>query len=193
MADFKIAHGITQKVEGGYANNKNDNGGETYRGIARKYWPNWAGWRIVDMLRISQQSTFPACLSKQPVLNELVDKFYKQNFWDTLTLDLMECQTVANELYDTAVNMGVEIAANFLQRSLNAYNLNAKRFKDIPVDNNAGPVTIKTFNSIDERGKKIIYKMLNCLQGARYMDIVERNHSQEEFINSWFGRVFEAA
>ena len=34
--------------EGGYANVKNDKGGETYRGITRKNNPTWRGWAIID-------------------------------------------------------------------------------------------------------------------------------------------------
>ena len=36
-----------------------------------------------------------------------------------------------------------------------------------------------------------IHKMLNSLQGARYMEICERKKKQEEFVRSWFSRVYE--
>ena len=48
MANFQQAFQHTAAAEGGYSNNPKDKGGETYRGIARKYWPDWAGWIIVD-------------------------------------------------------------------------------------------------------------------------------------------------
>ena len=36
-----------------------------------------------------------------------------------------------------------------------------------------------------------IHKMLNSLQGARYLEICERNKKQEEFVGCWFSRVYE--
>lgn len=39
MADFDKAHLEVMGNEGGYANNPVDAGGETYKGIARKFWP----------------------------------------------------------------------------------------------------------------------------------------------------------
>ena len=37
MADFNIAFEITMGHEGGYSFDKDDAGGETYRGISRRY------------------------------------------------------------------------------------------------------------------------------------------------------------
>ena len=51
MAKFSEAEKITCKNEGGYANNPSDNGGETYAGIARKFWPNWSGWAKIDAIK----------------------------------------------------------------------------------------------------------------------------------------------
>lgn len=48
MADFDKAYFRTCKFEGGYANDKNDSGGETYKGISRVHNPKWGGWKIID-------------------------------------------------------------------------------------------------------------------------------------------------
>src|ERR1035441_4044145 len=48
VADFNAAHQQVMGNEGGYANNPADAGGETYKGIARKFWPQWCGWKYVD-------------------------------------------------------------------------------------------------------------------------------------------------
>ena len=37
MAEFETAYYLTNKIEGGYANDQDDKGGETYRGIARNF------------------------------------------------------------------------------------------------------------------------------------------------------------
>ena len=43
MANFDEAFALTMKSEGGYANNPNDTGGETYKGVSRKNHPKWNG------------------------------------------------------------------------------------------------------------------------------------------------------
>ena len=40
MANFSDAYALTSAHEGGYVNDPVDRGGETYRGIARRYFPN---------------------------------------------------------------------------------------------------------------------------------------------------------
>ena len=61
MAQFEPAFEKTMKFEGGYANNPADRGGETYRGIARKIWPGWNGWPLVDAAK--QKAGFPGNLA----------------------------------------------------------------------------------------------------------------------------------
>jgi lysozyme family protein len=39
MTDFNQAFKITMNNEGGFSDNVNDRGGETWRGIARNFWP----------------------------------------------------------------------------------------------------------------------------------------------------------
>ena len=55
MASFKAQYNELIKREGNYHSGviggKVDKGGETYRGIARKYNPDWAGWKIIDSLK----------------------------------------------------------------------------------------------------------------------------------------------
>ena len=38
MANFEEAYKKTSDFEGGYVNDEDDAGGETYRGIARNFW-----------------------------------------------------------------------------------------------------------------------------------------------------------
>ena len=48
MAYFGDAFKKLSIKEGGYVNDKDDAGGETYRGISRKYNPTWQGWTMID-------------------------------------------------------------------------------------------------------------------------------------------------
>ncbi len=114
MADFWIADKRTSKAEGFYSNNPNDAGGETVWGIARKRNPHWAGWVIVDEYR--RKPGFPGNMRNDVNLYRLRGEFYKSEFWDKIYGDRIQSQKVAEEKYDTAVNMGVSIAVRFSQK-----------------------------------------------------------------------------
>ncbi|MCJ8208651.1 hypothetical protein MUY27_02960 [Mucilaginibacter sp. RS28] len=189
MADFQIANGKTKLIEGELADSPSDRGGLTYRGIASNFWPNWPGWGTIRTVLEKTKHDIPAAnklLRSDQKLQALVDAFYKQNFWDVFKLDLVTDQDIANEIYDTAVNMGVAIAAKFLQRALNLANRNQKLYPDLAVDGIIGTKTISALNS--NPNKKLILKLLNGLQIARYISIMENNPTQEIYAESWLSR-----
>ena len=191
MATFEIAYAMTAQNEGGWADNPKDRGGPTWAGIARNMQPSWIGWAIVDRLR--KQGNFPACLGKSAELKTAVLSFYKHSFWDALLLDDLQEQRTANELFDTAVNMGTGRAALFFQRVLNVVNRSGALFPDLALDGRIGGKTIAAFNCLTESEKNMVWKLLNCLQGEKYISICEANPSQEIFMRSWTSRVFESA
>jgi len=187
MADFITAYNIVKKIEGGYINDPVDSGGETYKGVARKKHQSWKGWIIIDAEK--KLNDFPKSLERNLALQQLVKVFFKDFFWDTLSLDKINNQLIANELFDTGVNMGVSIAGRFLQRSLNVSNRVGKDYPNLVVDGNVGPKTVETFNK--HKRPDVIYKIMNCLQGERYVSICEEKESQERFLFGWMERVFE--
>jgi lysozyme family protein len=85
MALFEDALKKTLLNEGGYVNDPDDPGGETYKGVARKIFSKWDGWKIVDSLK--QQSGFPSSLDKNGELQNQIHDFYKVNFWDRISGD----------------------------------------------------------------------------------------------------------
>lgn len=116
MASFSIAYNKTERNEGGYVNDPQDAGGETWKGIARKKNPNWEGWALVDFHRNNPH--FPGCLKDDEKLEFSVRKFYKQLYWDRMRGDEINKQEIANPIYDSCVNMGVNAAIKLSQRSL---------------------------------------------------------------------------
>lgn len=194
MADFRIAYSKTAVVEGGYANDPDDRGGETYKGLARKMEPGWRGWPLIDAIK-QRVGTGASAIDKAAQVNLslqfLVLTAYKSSYWDTMSLDLLQDQHVANELYDTGVNMGIGRAGLFFQRALNCINRNGDLFPDLKLDGQVGPKTIASFNNLSASDKNIVWKLLNCQQGAKYIDICEANPKQEKFMRSWASRVFE--
>lgn len=111
MADFKKAIEKISLSEGGYANDLNDSGGETYKGVSRKNWPNWIGWNLIDASVYKTNAALNAIAG----LQDLVVSFYKVNFWDKIGGDLIVSQPIANLLMDSAVNEGITPAVKRAQ------------------------------------------------------------------------------
>ena len=114
MANYKEAIAKVLKHEGGYVNDPDDKGGETYKGISRKNWSKWIGWNIVDNSK--SLANFPKCLYSNTLLNEYVVDFYKRNFWVPIGGDNIKDQDVANILVDAAVLEGIKPAVKRAQR-----------------------------------------------------------------------------
>jgi lysozyme family protein len=185
MAIYSPAYDKTMGIEGGWANDPDDKGGETWKGIARKMHPEWGGWVIIDSSKADPK--FPECLKQSTALEMMVRAFYKSQFWNKLNLDQVNDQAIANELFDTAVNCGTGIAATFLQRALNVTNRNGKDYPDLMVDGSVGLKTVGALNAHPRPAQ--VLKVLNVLQGEKYISICEHNPSQEKFMSSWLSRV----
>ena len=79
MANFKEAFEKTMGHEGGYGNDPDDAGGETYKGIARVYNPGWSGWAVIDAAKTASIGNFPASLDQNATLQASVQSFYKES------------------------------------------------------------------------------------------------------------------
>ncbi|RJN70494.1 putative peptidoglycan-binding domain-containing protein, partial [Acinetobacter baumannii] len=94
------------------------------------------------------------------------------------------------ELLDTGVNCGINFAKPLLQRALNLLNNQGKAgWPDLSVDGIYGPATLNALKTyLTKRGKegeKVLVRVLNIMQGQRYIEICERNKSQEQFFYGW--------
>jgi lysozyme family protein len=186
MANFLLAHKKTLLIEGGYVNDPADRGGETYMGVARKFHPTWGGWGIIDSYKKTQILKRGDYINNYE-LDEFVEDFYEENFWDINRLSKIESQEIAEELFDTGVNMGVKTAAKMLQEALNLLNRNEKSFKDLKVDGAVGRMTLSVVNAINDY--RHLLKTLNGLQFMRYVNICKANPTQERFFIGWLKRV----
>lgn len=191
MAEFKNAHLITARNEGGWHNgkglNKFDRGGETFKGIARKIWPNWKGWDRIDLLK--QSNEFPRIAEQDPLLTNMVHEFFKENFWDRNRLSEIHFQPIANELYDTGVNFGTVPAAKMLQQALNLLNRNQDSWQDIKEDGVIGPLTLRKVNGLIGMDRIYCFNVLNILQGESYINIMRKDKTQENNLRGWLSRV----
>lgn len=169
-----VIDGIIDR-EGGYINDPSDSGGETNYGITVKVARNYG---------------FTGSMKDLP--RSLAFEIYAVMYWDVLSLDRIEARSavIAEELADTAVNMGVSRAGEFLQRCLNAFNNCGEHYDDVTVDGRVGPASLKAYNHfMDKRGGSgsvVLFRALNCLQGAFYVELVERREKDEKYVTGWF-------
>ena len=164
----------TKKVEGGYVNDPNDAGGETNHGItigvARE---NGYSGRMIDMT------------AEQAAAIRRAKYYAKPGIYLLAPIS----EAIATEVYDTGINMGTGTAVIFLQRALNALNRQGKDYPDIKVDGGAGPGTVAALTAYMRRNgptaEATMLKALNCLQGARYIELSEGRGQNETFTNGW--------
>lgn len=170
MAEFLNAYKTILSNEGGYVNDPNDAGGETYAGISRKNFPDWGGWPLVDAAKPLSHN---ARVSGDQMESQ-VRTFYKSQQWDVIKGDRINDQWIAEFIFDWYINAG-SIAVKKAQAAAG-----------VTADGNVGPQTITAINSADENMLK------QNLIGARiqfYRDIVARRPDQGKFLNGWLNRV----
>jgi lysozyme family protein len=167
----KIVNSIIAR-EGGYVNDPNDSGGETNFGITVKVArENGYTGKMIDMLRA------------------VAEEIYGKQYWDAVQGDQLVflSEKIADEVTDTAVNMGVHRAATFLQRALNVLNDNGKHYENVTVDGNIGAKTLDAvYQYLLRRDEIVLLRVLNSLQGAFYVDLAERREKDKSFIYGWF-------
>lgn len=176
------------KNEGGYSNHPDDRGGETYRGVARKFHPDWPGWERIDQYK--QSNKFPAVLDADHALKGWVQDFYRDNYWRAVGADKVQSQDVAEFLFDFAVHSGPDIPARHLQRALNVLNRKGTTWPDLVIDGDIGPKTQAALAAYGEwEGPFPLRKILIGLRTAYYVECVEAREQNESFIRGWLNRI----
>ena len=113
MADFTKALTKILKNEGGYVHDPNDRGGETYKGISRKYHSTNYMWTLIDRYKDECggiNNKFKQKLAADKQITAEVEKIYKNGYWNPFNLDVIRNQKVAEQIFDDAVNRGVGAA-----------------------------------------------------------------------------------
>lgn len=171
---FQNALAATLKAEGRFSNDANDRGGQTKYGITQA---------------VARRFGYTGQMIDYPM--EEAERVYKLQYWDTLQLDEIDAisEDIAQELFDTGVNMGIGRAGTFLQRSLNVLNREQRDYTDLTADGIVGPATIHSLRSFIARrkaqGELVLMRALDGLQRAAYIEIAERNKTQESFVFGW--------
>jgi lysozyme family protein len=172
MADFNKAFLLILANEGGYSNDSDDPGGETYKGIARKKQPDWIGWIIVDAMK--KQANFPASLDQSQNLQAEIQLFYKVIFWDNIGGDQINDQEVANSIFDFAVNSGVSTSIGLAQQVVGA-----------SCDGVIGTKTIQAINSFQPDHFIAAFTVEKC---RKYIAICKKRPDSRKYFFGWIDR-----
>ena len=184
MADFKEAFKLTMGHEGEYSFDPDDAGGETYRGISRRYHPNWEGWIVIDGRNKNIEKI------KKLNLNSYVMEFYKEYYWNKFLGNEILSQNIADEMFDTSVNLGIEKSVIFLQEALNYLNRNELLYPDLVVDGVIGNNTMNALDAYLQKDKEVyLLKIMNILQGMHYLNFMKKSPTQEKYCRGWLNRV----
>jgi len=170
---------IINGFEGKYSNDKDDPGGETYKGIARNMNGSFAGWEIIDRQRGCKN--FPLILESDNQLQSYVMDFYKKNYWDKFMGDKLG-ELTGLEMFDQSVNLGTGRAIEHLQRSLNILNNQQKYYANIKTDGAMGNETMGAYAScLLKQGEKTLVNVMNMFQGKYYVELMEKKEIFEKF------------
>jgi lysozyme family protein len=175
MAEFKTAFQKMLAHEGGYVNDPNDQGGETYKGISRNAHKNWSGWAIID--KYKSKPDFPASLEKNLELSKLIQQFYLTNFWTPLNADLIANQTNGDSVFDFAVNTGITTTARIVQSLVGT-----------KIDGIIGEITINKINSMDFGHFQAAFTVTKI---EYYMTIIRNRPANKKYLVGWITRTLE--
>ncbi len=192
MADFEIAYGETELHEGGYVNDPDDRGGETHRGVSRRFHPDWPGWAMIDQIKRDHPDDFVRRINDDSRLVELSKQLYRQKFWGPILGDRIPDQHVANKVFDTGVNQGVATSVRYLQEGLNLLNRHQANYPDVAVDGAMGEATLgalRSFLELEGDRPDYLLKIMNIMQAGKYLEIMRADGTQEKFARGWLNRV----
>ncbi|QIG79323.1 glycoside hydrolase family 108 protein [Stakelama tenebrarum] len=160
--------------EGGFVDHPADRGGPT-------------NWGITEA--VARAEGYDGSMRTMPKSSAAA--IYRRLYWEAPGFDRIaeRAPALAEELFDTGVNMGPQIATGFLQRALNALNRNAADFADLVRDGSIGPKTLAALDRfLETRGpasEAVLRKAVDALQGERYLALAERRPANEAFVYGW--------
>ena len=158
------------KWEGGFVDHKLDRGGKTNLGITQATLDTY---NKKNGLPYQDVSTLTA---------EKARHIYFDDYWIPAKCGVMP-EPLDLVVFDTAVTMGVNRSARFLQQALG-----------VTVDGAIGPKTIQAIQEEIAAGR--VEELCDLYFAARrghYQRIVEKDETQKVFLNGWMNRLNDLA
>lgn len=173
MADFNLFLPTLLKFEGGWADNPNDPGGATNKGITFLTFRSFA----LPLLGIQ-----PTLENLQALTDEQAGIIYKSEYWDKVCGDDIELQDLADIVFDFAVNSGIHRAATLLQFCINECAMGGYTAED-------GFIGADTIAALNECNQANVYRLYKAQRISAYREIAAADPRKQEFLQGWINRV----
>ena len=181
MAKIEKALDILYKLE---FSNENDvlernatEDGWTFMGIYQGAFPQLDLWKVIRQKMQQYNGDMKlvgSMLYNNATVREMVEAFYKKEFWDKARLDEVVSQQVANEIFVAGVNMGIKKAVMLAQKLV-----------CVPADGVMGPKTLTAINKYDDA---VFDEMYDVLEIDHYETIIANNPSKRIYAKGWRNR-----
>lgn len=174
-AHWEIAYSRTAMFEGGWADDANDRGGKTNRGVTEATWLNY--WRARNQL--------PPCpirdATEQHTKQVLHDEYWLKSKCDKV--GEVSSAYLAAHLFDACVHHGQQRGQMLLQQALNYIGA------ALVVDGIIGALTLAQVKAYYANHHDALIASL-MFQRAQYFDsIFQSNPSQLSYKRGWFRRL----
>lgn len=165
MADFEKALTRVLRWEGGWYD------GKKYAGD-----PNPTNYGITLSTFRTYYGATRTAADLRAVTREQVRAIYRDLFWSRIQGDRIASQSVAELLFDFAVNSGVRTAVRKLQAVLGTYQ-----------DGVMGNITLGKINAYEPQ--KSLFELLKEQRRLYYNAIVAKTPAKRVFLNGWLNRL----
>jgi lysozyme family protein len=171
-AAFTDSLALILKLEGGYANDPDDPGGATMKGVTQ---------RVYDSYRRARNLAPAAVRGIAP--SEL-HQIYRGGYWRGSAAELLAATHPKTALchFDCAVNCGTGQAAKLLQRAVG--------LPEAAVDGRIGPRTLAAVRAADDAALCAAYLERRA---AFYRGLAEQRPASAKFLASWLARLRHVA
>ena len=158
-----------------------DRGGLTKFGITQATWTAFC--------------ELPCSASVAGATREQARKIYAERYWMAPGFNRIHeiDAELAVVMFDWGVTSGPATAVRALQRALNALNSNGADYPDITADGVLGRMTINALQAFKRRRSKEgldnLRELMRSLRRVFYLELSERDRTQERFAYGWLARV----
>lgn len=151
-----------------WSDDPDDPGHGTVWGLTKSADPDSGVWPIVDGYRT--KPGFPEAMRHDQALLAAAKATYRKNYWLPMGCDSVKSAVIQAKLFNSAVNIGNGIVAQYLRIILNEFNRKQSLWPDVSllpfVDTQVLDAVDKML--LEDEGERVLYDELNGWQRTYY-------------------------